>query len=414
MIVSLRPRLDRGHGIAQPQIDPLPAQLLVDRGDHLGIHRRHHLVAQLQQRDVDRASAEVFDHLQSDVAAADDHRPIHFAVGKPPVNPIDVVEVAEREDAGQIDSRQRRPHRLGPGGQHQHVVRLMADGARLEVLHLDGAVLPVDAADFVPGANLDVEQIAEPLGRGHQQMAPVGDHPADVVRQSAVGERDVAAPLEDEDFGRFIHAAEPAAHEAPPATPPTIRTRLDMAVAELVWIEARDNAVHRPCSGRACTAVFAAISHTAAMSAALSGTVSLMLRLLRRPDSRAFYRPPCTPERAHAPLTNPFWQGTMGLPRTFREPIRMSATTCVPDAAGRFGPFGGRYVPETLTHALEELAAEYEKAVADPKFHEELAELYRHYVGRPSPLVLRRAAERALRRGPHLPETRRPQPYRRP
>jgi tryptophan synthase beta chain len=64
----------------------------------------------------------------------------------------------------------------------------------------------------------------------------------------------------------------------------------------------------------------------------------------------------------------------------------MTATTRVPDAAGRFGPFGGRYVPETLTHALDELAAEYEKAVADPKFHEELADLYRHYVGRPSPL----------------------------
>jgi tryptophan synthase beta chain len=58
----------------------------------------------------------------------------------------------------------------------------------------------------------------------------------------------------------------------------------------------------------------------------------------------------------------------------------------VPDAAGRFGPFGGRYVPETLTRALEELTTEYEKAVADPKFHEELAWLYRNYVGRPSPL----------------------------
>jgi tryptophan synthase beta chain len=64
----------------------------------------------------------------------------------------------------------------------------------------------------------------------------------------------------------------------------------------------------------------------------------------------------------------------------------MPASTHVPDAAGRFGPFGGRYVPETLTHALEELTAEYDKAIADPKFHEELADLYRHYVGRPSPL----------------------------
>ncbi len=46
----------------------------------------------------------------------------------------------------------------------------------------------------------------------------------------------------------------------------------------------------------------------------------------------------------------------------------MPASIKVPDAAGRFGPFGGRYVPETLTHALEELAAEYEKAVGRCKF----------------------------------------------
>ena len=87
--------------------------------------------------------------------------------------------------------------------------RSWLSGARLKVLHLDGAVLPIDAADFVPGANLDVKQVAEPLGRGDQQLASVGDHAADVVRQPAVGEGDVAASLEDEDFGVFIHAAEP-------------------------------------------------------------------------------------------------------------------------------------------------------------------------------------------------------------
>ncbi len=73
----------------------------------------------------------------------------------------------------------------------------------------------------------------------------------------------------------------------------------------------------------------------------------------------------------------------------------MPASTQVPDAAGRFGPFGGRYVPETLTRALDELIVEYDKAVADPSFHEELAWLYRHYVGRPSPLYhARRLSEK--------------------
>ncbi len=64
----------------------------------------------------------------------------------------------------------------------------------------------------------------------------------------------------------------------------------------------------------------------------------------------------------------------------------MSVTTHVPDDLGRFGHFGGRYVPETLTRALDELAAEYEKAKVDPQFQAELDDLFRNYVGRPSPL----------------------------
>jgi tryptophan synthase beta chain len=64
----------------------------------------------------------------------------------------------------------------------------------------------------------------------------------------------------------------------------------------------------------------------------------------------------------------------------------LNVTTQVPDAAGRFGPFGGRYVPETLIRALDELAAEYDKACSDAAFQTELASLLAHYVGRPSPL----------------------------
>lgn len=64
----------------------------------------------------------------------------------------------------------------------------------------------------------------------------------------------------------------------------------------------------------------------------------------------------------------------------------MSALTRVPDELGRFGPFGGRFVPETLTAALTQLAAEYQQARQDPVFQRDLAELNRHYVGRPSPL----------------------------
>jgi len=63
-----------------------------------------------------------------------------------------------------------------------------------------------------------------------------------------------------------------------------------------------------------------------------------------------------------------------------------SATSNTPNELGRFGDFGGRYVPETLTRALEELTAAYAEAQADPAFQAELDNLFQHYVGRPSPL----------------------------
>ena len=64
----------------------------------------------------------------------------------------------------------------------------------------------------------------------------------------------------------------------------------------------------------------------------------------------------------------------------------MALPSQVPDTAGRFGLFGGRYVPETLTRALDELVVEYDKALDDPQFQAELDDLLLHYVGRPSPL----------------------------
>ncbi len=58
------------------------------------------------------------------------------------------------------------------------------------------------------------------------------------------------------------------------------------------------------------------------------------------------------------------------------------------ESSGRFGRFGGRYVPETLMAALEELTEAYAKARADASFQQELDGLLKDYVGRPTPLYL--------------------------
>ena len=59
----------------------------------------------------------------------------------------------------------------------------------------------------------------------------------------------------------------------------------------------------------------------------------------------------------------------------------------IDDETGHFGQFGGRFVPEALISALDQLEDEYLKAAADPKFNEDFQNLLKDYVGRPSPLT---------------------------
>ena len=80
--------------------------------------------------------------------------------------------------------------------------------------------------------------------------------------------------------------------------------------------------------------------------------------------------------------------------------------TSAPAPADRFGAFGGRYVPETLIPALDELEASFHAARRDPAFQAELDELLRDYVGRPSPLseaprLSARIGARVVRLNPH-------------
>jgi len=67
-------------------------------------------------------------------------------------------------------------------------------------------------------------------------------------------------------------------------------------------------------------------------------------------------------------------------------PVTPNDYAAYPDAGGRFGDYGGRYVPETLMPLIHELEAAYRAAQADPAFQAELDGYLTHYVGRPSPL----------------------------
>ena len=67
-----------------------------------------------------------------------------------------------------------------------------------------------------------------------------------------------------------------------------------------------------------------------------------------------------------------------------------------PDALGQFGPYGGRYMPETLLPALDDLERTYREAREDPAFWNEFRSMLADYVGRPSPLFHARAISEVL------------------
>ena len=70
--------------------------------------------------------------------------------------------------------------------------------------------------------------------------------------------------------------------------------------------------------------------------------------------------------------------------------------TDLPNERGYFGEFGGRFVPETIIPALDELEVAYAEAIADPEFHRELGNLQRTYTGRPTPITYARRLSDAL------------------
>ncbi len=71
---------------------------------------------------------------------------------------------------------------------------------------------------------------------------------------------------------------------------------------------------------------------------------------------------------------------------TIKSEFIKTGVTNVPDERGYYGDFGGRFVPETVVPALDELEAAYREAMADPEFQQRLLDLHRTYTGRPTPV----------------------------
>ena len=118
---------------------------------------------------------------------------------------------------------------------------------------------------------------------------------------------------------------------------------------------------------------------------------------------------PAKPDPGHDPGPTP---GNVPLGVQTSAP-RANSLRGGPDARGRFGGYGGRFVAETLMPLILEVERAYAAAKADPAFHADLQRHLTHYVGRPSPLWFAERLTKRARRRKSLLQARRAEPHRR-
>ena len=187
---------------------------------HLEVEGCHDLVHRLEDGDVDAGFLQVLGHLEADEPAADHDGRFDLLLIDHGAEQIGVRDGPEGVDPRGVDARDRGPQGRGTGRKDQLVVAFRVIIVRIAVVDRDGLVRAVDRRDLIVGPDIDAETVSHLLRRGDEQGVSRADDVADMVRQSAVGVRDIVSTLEHDDFGFFIESAQsgrttgPACHAA--------------------------------------------------------------------------------------------------------------------------------------------------------------------------------------------------------
>ncbi len=201
--------------LAKFERDPLLTQFGMNVGGHFRIKRGQDLSKQLGHGDAKTATMELLRHFQADIAAADDHRSFRIVLGNPFINARQVGDIAERECASAIDSRNRWNKRGGARREDQLVIALAVFAVSRQIAYRDLFCPPIDGNDLAADTNIQVEDRPQALGSLDEQFPFVGDFAAQVIWQATVGERHMGAALEDDDVGRFVEPPQPGSGTRP-------------------------------------------------------------------------------------------------------------------------------------------------------------------------------------------------------
>ena len=191
----------------QQDADPLGPHVRLEMVRHLGVEHGHDLVERLDEGDLQPAMGERLDHLDADVAAADDDRRARVILEQLD-DAVHVRDAAQRADARVVDAGDRGAQGRRAGREDERVVRLGVHLAGASLADRDLLGVAVDREHLVPCAHVEGEGLTQALRRLQEQGVALLDVSADVVREPAVRERHVVVPLEDDDLGVLIQAAQ--------------------------------------------------------------------------------------------------------------------------------------------------------------------------------------------------------------
>ena len=162
----------------------------------------HYLVRHLHDRYLHAGMYQVLCHLQADESSAHNHGALHLLPGQILLDAVRVVHVPEREDAFRVDAFQWGAHRRGSRREQQLVVIFLIDSS---VGGADGHFFPlqVDSCCFRMDAHVNVEALSECFGSLYEEPVTVFDDATYIIRQAAVGIRDICTSFQQDDF-RFL------------------------------------------------------------------------------------------------------------------------------------------------------------------------------------------------------------------
>ena len=174
--------LEFGHAILEDQVQSLLREVLVYYRRHRVIEWGHYLVGHLDNRGLDAQLVQVFRHLKTDEATADNHRRLWFMAVDIPFDLVRIGHVTEREDPPVLNAGDAGAEWLGSGGEHQFVIRFQVGLAIGQFFDLHLLLAGDEAGDLLPCPDVDAEPAREAVDGLHEQLVAFLDRIAYIIR----------------------------------------------------------------------------------------------------------------------------------------------------------------------------------------------------------------------------------------